>query len=49
MAVFHAHNSRRSLLNVDLAWLDLAVAQDRLLFNMTERTGNIWMLDATER
>ncbi len=49
IAVYHAHNSRRSLLNVDLAWLDLAVARDRLLFNMTERTGNIWMLHAPER
>jgi Tol biopolymer transport system component/tRNA A-37 threonylcarbamoyl transferase component Bud32 len=49
IAVYHAHNSRRSLLNVDLAWLDLAVARDQLLFNMTERTGNIWMLHAPER
>jgi eukaryotic-like serine/threonine-protein kinase len=42
-AVYHSHSARRSLLNVSLAVLSIAVANDKIVFNMGERTGNIWM------
>jgi len=42
-AVFHSHTARLNLMNVGLGPLELAVARDKLVFNMAERTGNIWM------
>ena len=44
IAVFHAHEARRSLAAVGIRDLSLALAQDRIVFNMSERTGNLWML-----
>jgi Tol biopolymer transport system component/DNA-binding winged helix-turn-helix (wHTH) protein len=44
IAVFHAHEARRSMLNVPMGALEISVARDRLVFNMQERTGNIWMI-----
>lgn len=41
--VFHAHEARRSLLNVGVGDLQLSVARDKLVFNMSERSGNIWL------
>jgi len=43
IAVFHAHESRRSLSNVGPGDLSISVARDKLVFNMGERTGNVWM------
>jgi Tol biopolymer transport system component len=43
VGVFHSHSARRSLLNVRLGVLSIAVASDKVVFNMGERTGNIWM------
>jgi hypothetical protein len=31
------------MLNVGYAGLELSVASDKIAFNMTELTGNIWM------
>ena len=42
--VFHAHESRRSLSNVGPGDLAISVARDKLVFNMSERTGNLWMM-----
>jgi Tol biopolymer transport system component/tRNA A-37 threonylcarbamoyl transferase component Bud32 len=41
--VFHAHSARRSLQRVPLSLLEISVARDKLVFNMVERTGNIWL------
>jgi len=41
--VFHSHSARRSLARVPLYPLEINVARDRLVFNLAERTGNIWM------
>ena len=41
--VFHAHESRRSLSNVGPGDLGISVARDKIVFNMSERTGNLWM------
>lgn len=45
-AVQHFHTSRRSLMNVGLGPLEIAVTSDALVFNMGERTGNIWRISA---
>ena len=42
-AVFHAHNARVSLAYQGEVYL--SVGRDKMLFNMAERTGNIWMAE----
>jgi hypothetical protein len=44
--VLHLHQRQRSIANIDVAWTDLAVARDRLLFGAGELKGNIWSMDA---
>ena len=41
-AVQHFHTSRRSLMNVGLGPLEISVTGNALVFNLGERTGNIW-------
>ncbi|MFB3828813.1 MAG: protein kinase [Bryobacteraceae bacterium] len=48
-AVFHSHSARRSMMAVGLYPLEICVAADRLIFVMSENTGNIWMAEAPER
>jgi hypothetical protein len=43
-AVFHSHDARLSLwTGTDVTFSD--VASDQIVFNMTERTGSIWMAE----
>ena len=42
-AIAHFHSSRRSMLNVGLTELEVAVAPDRIVFVQGEVTGNIWL------
>ena len=42
-AVSHFHSSRRSMLNVGLTSLEIAVAPDRIVFVQGDVTGNIWL------
>ena len=42
-AAFHSHGARLSLGNISMGDLEISVARDKLVFNMGERTGNIWM------
>ena len=44
IAIYHAHQAQRSLMNVSPLVLEIAVARDKIVFNMGERTGNIWMI-----
>ena len=44
-AVYHSHLARQSMLNLGLGALETAVAPGRFVFNMAERTANIWMVD----
>ena len=44
-AVYHSHLARQSMLNVGLGSLETGVAPGKFIFNMAERTGNIWMTD----
>ena len=41
-SVHHFHTSRRSLMNVGLGPLEISVARNALVFNLGERTANIW-------
>ncbi|HYM11181.1 MAG TPA: hypothetical protein VEU62_10630, partial [Bryobacterales bacterium] len=47
--VFHAHEARRSLANVGFGDLSVSVARDKIVFNMSERTGNLWMANLDGR
>ncbi|HEV2486531.1 MAG TPA: winged helix-turn-helix domain-containing protein [Terracidiphilus sp.] len=46
--VFHAHESSRSMSRVGPGDLSISVARDQIVFNMSERNGNLWLtsLDA---
>ena len=45
--VRHFHRSRISMLNVSLGPLEVSVARNKIVFNLGERTGNIWMAELT--
>jgi len=45
----HAHEARRSLLNVQNGALDMSVVRDKIVFNMSETTGNVWMMKLSDR
>ena len=42
-AVYHSHSARRSVRNADILKQELAVAPGRMVFQLAELTGNIWM------
>ncbi len=44
-SIVHLHNSRRSMMHAGLAQVEFSVAKDKLAFNMTELTGNIWLAE----
>jgi serine/threonine protein kinase len=46
--VFHAHEARRSMATVGIGDLGLSVARDKVVFNLSERTGNIWTVRLTD-
>jgi Tol biopolymer transport system component/predicted Ser/Thr protein kinase len=43
-AVHHFHSARRSLARVLTNLQEIAIGGDRLIFNMAETTGNVWLL-----
>ena len=46
LEVHHSHSARRSLMNVRIPlFFELSLTADRLFFNMSETTGNIWMAE----
>jgi Tol biopolymer transport system component len=47
--IHHFHSPRLSMANVALGWLGIAVARDRVVFNLGELGGNIWMARAEEK
>ena len=49
IAVFHAHQSLRSLSNVGPGDLAISVARDKIVFNMNERRGNLWLMNVGGR
>lgn len=44
-AVYHSHSARRSLVNVPIGRMDLAVGSGMVIFNQVEYSGNLWLLD----
>ena len=44
-AVYHLHGARRSISSVPASLLETSVARDKIVFPMSERTGNIWMAE----
>jgi Tol biopolymer transport system component len=46
--VYHFHQSRRSIGNLGLGALELAVGPKALVFNQQEFTGNLWLLDPSK-
>jgi Tol biopolymer transport system component len=43
-AIHHFHSARRSLARVLTNLQEIAIGRDRLIFNMAETTGNVWLL-----
>ena len=43
--VHDLHSARRSLGNVFIPFQEIAVAKDKLVFPLNERTANIWMIE----
>jgi Tol biopolymer transport system component len=48
VAVFHSHGTRLSIRNANLVSQGISVGKDKLVFNMGEITGNIWMTKLPE-
>jgi len=44
-AVYHFHSQRRSLANLPIGRMSLAVGSGTLVFNQGENTGNVWLYD----
>ncbi|MBI1873772.1 MAG: PD40 domain-containing protein, partial [Acidobacteria bacterium] len=42
-AVHHFHQARLSMMNVRQDFREISVARDKIVFALTERTGNIWL------
>jgi serine/threonine protein kinase len=42
-AIHHFHNDKRALMNVGITALGLAAARDKVVFNLMESSGNIWL------
>src|SRR5215831_14807515 len=49
IAVFHAHDRTRSLSDVGPGDLSISVARDKIVFNMNERAGNLWLINVDGR
>jgi Tol biopolymer transport system component len=49
IGVYHAHHRRPSVTGVGLGAVGVAVAKDRIVFNMMERWANIWSVDSGRR
>jgi eukaryotic-like serine/threonine-protein kinase len=48
LPLHHFHQVRRSMLNVGYGLMDIAVAPDKIVLNLGEITGNIWMTQLPE-
>ena len=43
IAVLHVHGRKRSIFDLDMRGVDLSVAPGKIVFNMGEITGNVWV------
>jgi WD40 repeat protein len=46
--VYHFHNARLSMANLDTGILEIGVAQDKFIFGLGELTGNVWSMKRRE-
>ncbi len=46
---YHFHNAHRSPMHQGLAALEMSVARDKIVLNLGEETGNIWLAELEER
>ena len=44
-AIHHLHGARQSVAYIPPGYVEISVAPDRIVFPMTERTGNVWMAE----
>jgi Tol biopolymer transport system component len=44
-AVYHLHDARRSISNVRFSYVELSLTRDHIVFPMSERIGNVWMVE----
>jgi len=49
LVVQHFHDPRLSPANMNLTWFGMSVAQDKLVLNLGETTGSIWMAQLREQ
>ena len=47
-SVYHFHNASLSPANVNLGWLEMAIARNRIVISLGEKTGNLWTAKLTE-
>lgn len=47
--VYHFHDTRLSMANVDTGILEIGVAEDKIVIGLGELTGNIWSLRRKQR
>jgi Tol biopolymer transport system component len=47
-AIYHLHGARRSITNIGVGFREISVVRDRIVFPMSERTGNVWMAEWTQ-
>jgi len=48
-ALYHFHSARRSPMNLGLGGLEMSVTRDKIVLNLGEQTGNIWLAELEER
>ena len=41
--VYHSHSARRSLTNAGIRFLEISLSRNRMVFNLGETIGNLWM------
>ena len=41
--MWHFHEARRSLRGMSYLFMGMAIAPDRIVLNLSEMSGNIWM------
>jgi hypothetical protein len=49
LAVFYSHGARLSIENANGVSQELSVARDKIVLNLGEITGNVWMTELQEK
>jgi eukaryotic-like serine/threonine-protein kinase len=43
VAIYHFHHARGEMTSLPATWLNLSAARDKLVFNLNELSGNVWL------